>query len=89
MIVGSEIVDTVLFCTPIFYFSSAADTVLDNEVTGLQFVTGNLANVIFDSIAWSRPGHLGNLENQAARDAGDDLCHRHQLLSCDQDEQWF
>lgn len=48
MIVGSEIVDTVLFCTPIFYFSSAADTVLDNEVTGLQFVTGNLANVIFE-----------------------------------------
>ena len=58
LIVVLEIVDTVFFCT-IFYISSAADTVLDNEVTGLQFVTGNLANVIFDSIAWSRPGQPG------------------------------
>ena len=58
LIVELEIVDTVLFCKT-FCISSAADTVLDNEVTSLQFVTGNLANVIFDSIAWSRPGQPG------------------------------
>ena len=51
MIVVSEVLGTVVPCTvfcTIFYLSSAADTVLDNEVTGLQFVTGNLANVIFE-----------------------------------------
>ena len=47
MIVVLEIVDTVFFCT-IFYISSAANTVVDNEVTGLQFLAGTLAIVIFD-----------------------------------------
>ena len=70
LIVLPEIVLTVLPCTvfcTIFYLSSAADTVLDNEVTGLQFVTGNLANVIFDSIAWSRPGQPGEPSCQGSR----------------------
>ena len=35
MIVVLEIVDTVFFCT-IFYISSAANTVVDIEVTNLQ-----------------------------------------------------
>ena len=54
MIVVLEIVDTVFFCT-ILYISSAANTAVDNEVTGLQFLPGNLANVIFDPIARSGP----------------------------------
>ena len=54
MIVVLEIVDTVFFCT-IVYISSAANTAVDNEVTGLQFLPGNLANVIYDSIARSGP----------------------------------
>ena len=54
MIVVLEIVDTVFFCT-IFYISSAANTAVDNEVTGLQFLPGNLADLIFDPIARSGP----------------------------------
>ena len=54
MIVVLEIVDTVFFCT-ILYISSAANTAVDNEVVGLQFLPGNLADLIFDPIARSGP----------------------------------